>query len=88
MLGADDAPAGRFPVEQAHAVPEAARATTSLQSVTTPVPRGAEISADAASDVMIPALREWWGKTDVWVVRDGEAVVGIVRLVDVLAALK
>lgn len=88
VLGADDAPAGRFPVEQAHAVPEAARPTTSLQSVTTPVPRGSEIPADAASDVMIPALREWWGKADVWVVRDGDAVVGIVRLADVLAALK
>ncbi|WP_291382382.1 site-2 protease family protein [Demequina sp.] len=88
VLGADDAPAGRFPVEQAQAVPESARLTTSLQSVTTPVPRGSEIPAGAASDVMIPALREWWGKSDVWVVRDGKAVVGIVRLVDVLAALK
>jgi Zn-dependent protease len=88
VLGADDAPAGRFPVDQAQAVPESARATTSLESVTTPVPRGSEIPAGAASDVMIPALREWWGKTDVWVVRDGESVVGIVRLVDVLAALK
>lgn len=88
VLGADTAPAGRFPVEQARAVPESARLTTSLQSVTTPVPRGSEIPAGAPSDVMIPALREWWGKTDVWVVRDGEVVVGIVRLVDVLAALK
>ena len=88
VLGADDAPAGRFPIEQAHTVPESARPTTSLQSVTTPVPRGSEIPADAVSDAMIPALREWWGKTDVWVVRDGETVVGIVRLVDVFAALK
>ncbi len=88
VLGADDAPAGRFPTDQAQAVPEQARPTTSLQSVTTPVPRGAEIPAGAASDVLIPALREWWGKTDVWVVRDRETVVGIVRLVDVLAALK
>lgn len=88
VLGADAAPAGRFPVDVANAVPEPSRSTTSLQSVTTPVPRGAEIPAGAASDVMIPALREWWGKTEVWVVRDGEAVVGIVRLVDVLAALK
>jgi Zn-dependent protease len=88
VLGADDAPAGRFPIEQAEAVPESERTTTSLQSVTTPVPRGSEIPAGALSDVLIPALREWWGKTDVWVVRDGEAVVGIVRLVDVLAALK
>lgn len=88
VLGADDAPAGRFPVEQADAVPEAARPTTSLQSVTTPVPRGSEIPAGAASDAMIPALREWWGKADVWVVRDGDAIVGIVRLADVLAALK
>ncbi|MCB2413921.1 site-2 protease family protein [Demequina sp. TTPB684] len=88
VLGADDAPAARFPLEQAEAVPAPARATASLESVTTPVPRGAEIPAGAAAEVMIPALREWWGKTDVWVVRDGQDVVGIVRLVDVLAALK
>ncbi len=88
VLGADAAAAGRFPVDLAQAVPESARVTTSLQSVTTPVPRGAEIAADAASDIMIPALRQWWGRTDVWVVRDGDAIVGIVRLVDVVAALK
>jgi hypothetical protein len=32
-------------------------------------------------------LREWWGKTDVLVVVDGPSVVGILRLVDVVAAL-
>lgn len=88
VLGADSVPAGRFPYALTDQVPEAARAFTTLQSVTTPVPRGAEIAADADASALLPALREWWGKTDVWVVTDGGSVVGIVRLVDVVAALK
>jgi hypothetical protein len=88
VLGADDAPAGRFPLELTDQVPEAARTHTSLQSVTTPIPRGAHIPASATADVLIPQLREWWGKTDVLVAREDETVVGIVRLVDVVAALK
>jgi hypothetical protein len=32
-------------------------------------------------------LREWWVKTDVFVVVDGTSVVGIVKLADVVAAL-
>ena len=87
VLGADDAPAGRFPLDLTDQVPEAARDATSLQSVTTPIPRGAAIEQSASADVLIPELREWWGKTDVLVVVDGTSVVGILRLVDVVAAL-
>jgi len=87
VLGADDAPAGRFPLELTEQVPPEARDVTSLQSVTTPIPRGAAIDVSASADVLIPELREWWGKTDVLVVVDGPAVVGILRLVDVVAAL-
>ena len=88
VLGADGVPAGRFAYDLTHEVPDASRASTTLQSVTTPVPRGATIEPDADATALLPALREWWGRTDVWVVTDGEAVVGIVRLVDVVAALK
>lgn len=88
VLGVDGVPAGRFPTSAIAAVPVHLRATTSLQAVTLPLPRGAEIDLGAQADVMIPALRTWWGKTEAWVVRDGAAVVGIVRLVDVVAALK
>lgn len=87
VLGADDVPAGRFPFELTDQVPEASRGVTSLQSVTTPIPRGASIDQSATSDVLIPELRQWWGKTDVLVVVDGTSVVGILRLVDVVAAL-
>jgi len=87
VLGADGAPAGRFSMDLTEQVPAEARGVTSLQSVTTPIPRGAYIEASAASDVLLPQLREWWGKTDVFVVREGESVVGILRLVDVVAAL-
>ncbi len=87
VLGADDVPAGRFPLDLTDQVPAESRDATSLQSVTTPIPRGAAIEQSAASDVLIPELRQWWGKTDVLVVVDGTSVVGILRLVDVVAAL-
>ncbi|NTV40513.1 MAG: peptidase M50 [Demequinaceae bacterium] len=87
VLGADDVPAGRFPLELTDQVPPEAREDTSLQSVTTPIPRGAAVEQAAAADVLIPELRQWWGKTDVLVVVDGTSVVGILRLVDVVAAL-
>ena len=45
------------------------------------------LSSRPRPDVLIPELREWWGKTDVLVVVDGTSVVGILRLVDVVAAL-
>ena len=70
-------------------VPEDVRATTGLQSVTMPLPRGAEVPATLASEDLVRTLREWWGKTDVWVVRDGErGIVGVVQLSNVLEALK
>jgi len=87
VLGADGAPAGRFSYSLTEQIPAESRDHTSLQSVTTPVPRGADIAASATSDVLIPQLREWWGKTDVLVAREGDAVVGILKLVDVVAAL-
>ena len=87
VLGADAAPAGRFSLDLTEQIPAESRELTSLQSVTTPIPRGAYIAASATSEVLLPQLREWWGKTDVFVVREGESVVGIVRLVDVVAAL-
>ena len=87
VLGADEVPAGRFPLDLTEQVPAEARDTTSLQSVTTPIPRGAVIDQSATSEVLIPELRQWWGKTDVLVVVDGTSVVGILRLVDVVAAL-
>lgn len=88
VLGADGVPAGRFSYALTDEVPESTRATTTLQTVTTPIPRGALMPVGADAAALLPALREWWGKTDVWVVTDDEAVVGIVRLVDVVAALK
>ena len=68
--------------------PADARATTSLQAVTIPVPRGAEVQSALSGDELVKTLREWWGRTDVWVVRDGESIVGVVPLSAVLEALK
>jgi len=87
VFGADDVPAGRFSYDLTDQVPPGTRDSTSLQSVTSPIPRGASIGQSATSDVLIPELRQWWGKTDVLVVVDGTSVVGILRLVDVVAAL-
>ena len=87
VIGADDVPAGRFPFELTDEVPPPAREFTSLQAVTTPIPRGAAIEVAAKADILIPELREWWGKTDVLVVVEGTTVVGILKLADVVAAL-
>lgn len=89
VLSADAAPAGHFPVALTDEVPEDARTTTGLQAVTMPLPRGAEVAATLAGEDLVRTLREWWGKTDVWVVRDAErGVVGVVQLSGVLEALK
>lgn len=88
ILSADGDAAGHFPVEITNEVPEAARATTSLQAVTMPMPRGAEVPATLAGEDLVRALREWWGRSDVWVVRDEQGIRGIVRLQSVLDALK
>ncbi len=88
VIGADASPAGFFPAERLDEVPQEMQDSTSLAAVTSPLPRGAVIDAQAGSDVVIPELRHWWGRTEAWVVMSGESVVGIVRLVDVVAALK
>jgi Zn-dependent protease len=89
ILSADGAPAGHFPVALTDEIPAEARATTGLQSVTMPLPRGAEVTAALAGEDLVRSLREWWGKTDVWVVRDaGGQVTGVVQLSVVLEALK
>jgi len=88
VLSADSAAAGHFPLTITDEVPADARAATSLQAVTIPVPRGAEVQAALAGDDLVRSLREWWGRTDVWVVREGDAIVGVVPLSAVLEALK
>lgn len=87
VIGADGAPAGRFEVASIGEVPEELRASTSLQAVTLPLPRGAHIDASGDAEEMVARLREWWGRTDALVALDGDQIVGTVRLVDVTAAL-
>lgn len=88
VLGADDAPAGRFDMAATEQVPADLRDSTSLQAVTTPLPRGAHIDAHGGTELLLAQLREWWGRTDALVVFDEGTIVGIVRLVDVTAALE
>jgi Zn-dependent protease len=89
VLSADGTPAGHFPVALTDEVPDDARATTSLQAVTMPLPRGAEVPSTLTGEDLVRTLREWWRKTDVWAVRDGEnGIVGVVQLSNVLEALK
>jgi Zn-dependent protease len=89
ILSADGAPAGHFPVALTDEVPEGVRTTTGLQSVTMPLPRGALVAAGLTGEDLVRSVREWWGKTDVWVVTDASgAVVGVVQLSAVLEALK
>lgn len=88
VVGADGSPAGRFEVVATDVVPESLRATTALQAVTTPLPRGAHVDADGGSDVLLAQVRQWWGKTDALVALREDVVVGIVRLADVTAALE
>jgi Zn-dependent protease len=88
VLAADGAPAGVATMETMDRVPERQRAHEGLQSVTTPLPRGAVVSSDLAGEQLIERLREWYGRTDSWAVVDGDEVVGVVRLADVVAALQ
>ena len=87
VLAADGQAAGHFPVALTDAVPEEARATTSLVSVTMPLARGAAIPASATGEALVQAVTPWLGRTDVVVVTDGGEAVGIARLEDVRAAL-
>lgn len=88
VLAVDGAPAGHFPVSLTDAVEESERATTSLQAVTMPLPRGAAVDVGADGDALVAALNEWWGRTDVWVAVDRGAIVGVVRLADAMKALQ
>lgn len=88
VLAGDGTPAGHFPVTLMDAVPSESRATTSLQSVTMPLPRGAVVSVELTGDALIEQLQQWWGQTDVWVVEDGGTVVGVVELAHVMQALQ
>jgi Zn-dependent protease len=87
VLAADGAPSGHYPVALTDEVPEAERAHTHLQSVTMPLPRGAAMDAELVGAEFVTRLREWWGKTEVWVVVDQGRVVGVVRGNDALKAL-
>lgn len=88
VLGADGAAAGHFPVAMADAVPAEAHHETGLQSVVMPLPRGTDVPPGLAGDELIDALRTWWGRTDGWVVVEDGAIVGLVRLSDVMTALR
>lgn len=88
MLGADGAPAGHFPVDIARQVPQEDRDSTQLTSVVMPLPRGAEVPASLGGEELVNALREWWGKTDGWVVKEADRVTGVARLSDVMEALR
>ena len=88
VLAADDAPAGHFPVALINAVPVDARATTGLQSVTMPLLRGAEVDAELTGDALVEQLQLWWGRTDVWVIRDSGTIVGVVQLSELMQALQ
>ncbi|WP_084072948.1 site-2 protease family protein [Demequina sp. NBRC 110052] len=88
VLAADDAAAGRFPVTTAREVPADRRETTGLDAVTTPLPRGAAVTVGADAEALVEALREWWGRTDAWVVLSEGEPVGVVRLLDAMNALR
>ncbi|WP_062377607.1 M50 family metallopeptidase [Demequina pelophila] len=87
VLAADGQPAGHFPVQLTDVVPEAERATTPLSAVTMPVVRGAEIPASLRGEEVVQALLPWLGKTDVLVITDRGAPVGIVMVEDLKRAL-
>lgn len=88
ILSADGMAAGHFPLALTEAVPEQERAHTSLQTVTMPMPRGATVDVGLAGQELVAHMRDWWGQTDVWAVTEQGQVVGVVRGVDVLKALR
>lgn len=88
VLGADGEPAGRFPVALTEDVPQSERARTYLPSVTMPLPRGAEIPADLTGQQFVNHLQQWWGKTDVWFVREHGSITGVVHLAQALKELQ
>jgi Zn-dependent protease len=88
ILSADGAPAAFASVPTMDRVPEEQREQESLQSVSVPMPRGAVVSPRLEGEELVTRLREWYGRTDSWAVVDGDRVVGVVRLEEVLAALQ
>ncbi|PKQ26041.1 MAG: hypothetical protein CVT64_06090 [Actinobacteria bacterium HGW-Actinobacteria-4] len=84
VTAADGTPAGHFPVALTDAVEPGVRDSTPLQAVTMPLPRGAIVPVGLEGRDVIDALKQWWGKSDVWVVTDNDRVVGLVKLIDVL----
>ncbi|MFW7415007.1 site-2 protease family protein [Demequina sp. SO4-18] len=87
VVTSDGVPAGHFPVALTDAVPAEQRPTASMQSVTMPLPRGAAVPSGLTGEDLETALREWWGRTDVWTVAEEGRIVGVVRLGDVMKAL-
>ncbi len=88
VLSNDGAVAGYFPLTTAAEVPAARRAETSLDAVTQPLPRGAEIPKDSEGQDLALHLREWFGKTELLVVMDWAEPVGILRLAEAVEHLQ
>ncbi len=88
VLSADGSPAAIASVPTMDRVPLDARPSASLQTVSIPIPRGAVVTPLLGGEELLAALREWYGRTDSWAVVDGERVVGVVRLEDVLKAFQ
>lgn len=88
VLSVDGAPAGHFPTLLTEQVPPHLRDATGLAAVTMPLPRGAHVDAALNGEDLVRSLREWWGRAEVWVVNEGDDVVGVVKLQTVLDRLK
>ena len=88
VLAADGEPAGVTTLPVIDRVPEERRGAEGLQSVTTPIPRGAVVDSQLQGEELVRALREWYGRADSWAVVDDGEVVGSVRLESVLAAFQ
>ncbi|WP_152650036.1 site-2 protease family protein [Demequina globuliformis] len=88
VLTPDHHAAGHFPVAMLDAVPEEDRESTTLMSVTMPLPRGAQIDAADGTDGAIAAVQQWWGTADALVVIREGVYAGVLRLQDVLKSLE
>lgn len=88
VVGADGAAAGRFDAATLASVPPEARAGTSLQAITTPMPRGASVEFGGTSSDLVVAIREWYGKADALVVMDHGTPRGLVLIAEAVEALK
>jgi len=88
VLSADGVPAAMASVPTMDRVPLERRQEEELQSVSIPIPRGAVVTPLLDGEQLLAALREWYGRTDAWAVVDGQRVVGVVRLEDVLKAFQ